>query len=552
VLPELTVDADVAEGADRWDDCWDTATRCDPGGDFDNVHLTLSGTRRGEGAMPEASRQAPTVATKVATKTVQEYIDERPAWADGTRVASPPMTGMQLRIWALACAGKFFEGMVVFMTGVALPLVSIEFALKASDKGFVTAASIAGILVGASALGGLADRFGRKQMFVVEMIIFTCFVVALTFSPNFVTLVIFLFGAGVALGCDYPTAHMVISESMPTSIRGRLVLSAFAFQAIGALVGTAVGFAILYENPHVTAWRWMYASAIVPAILVLIGRLFITDSPQWLLTKGRTQDAEQATVRLLKRSPEYPKIVALRHPAEEAKRATAEEDGYGALFTKKHRRATVLASVPWFLQDLGTYGIGIFTPTILASVIGKKSKGGTLSDTIHNDLLGIKGSALMDILFVIGIIVAIVLVDRVGRIKLQVVGFIGCAVGLLLAALSQRPGGSHIMVLLFAGFMLFYFMSNLGPNSMTYLIAGEVFPTQLRGKGAGFAASFAKVGAVATAFLFPILLKVIDTSALLCILVGAFIVGAVVTVAFRIETKGLNLEKVGEQQPPRA
>jgi MFS transporter, putative metabolite transport protein len=199
--------------------------------------------------------------------------------------------------------------------------------LKAPDKGFVTAASLAGILVGASALGGLADRFGRKQMFVVEMIIFICFVVALTFSPNFVTLVIFLFGAGATLGCDYPTAHMVISESIPTSVRGRLVLSAFAFQAIGALFGTAAGFAILYENPDVAAWRWMYAAAIVPAILVLIGRLFITDSPRWLLTQGRTRDAEKATVRLLKHSPPYPKTVSCgirrSRPSRRRPRSTA-------------------------------------------------------------------------------------------------------------------------------------------------------------------------------------------------------------------------------------
>lgn len=109
----------------------------------------------------------------------------------------------------------------------------------------------------------------------------------------------------------------------------------------------------------------------------------------------------------------------------------------------------------------------------------------------------------MDSLFVVGILVAIVLVDRVGRIKLQTVGFIGCAVGLLLAALSLGPHGQHIMMTLFIGFMLFYFMLNRGPNSMTYLIAGEVFPTRLRGKGAGFAASFAKVGAVGSAFFSP-------------------------------------------------
>ena len=198
-------------------------------------------------------------------KTVQEYIDERPTWADGTVLPTTPMTAMQFRIWALACAGKFFEGMVVFMTGVALPLISIQFHLNAADKGLVTAASLAGILVGATALGGMADKYGRKRMFIAEMIIFSVFLVALTFAPNFITLVICLFGAGIALGCDYPTAHMVISESIPTSMRGRLVLSAFAFQAVGAFFGTALGFGILYANPDVGAWRMMYASAIVPA-----------------------------------------------------------------------------------------------------------------------------------------------------------------------------------------------------------------------------------------------------------------------------------------------
>ncbi len=485
--------------------------------------------------MPQHDVQTPTG----TAKTVQEYIDERPAWANGTKTPSTPMTGMQWRIWGLASAGKFFEGMVVFMSGVALPLISIEFDLTAADKGLVTAASLAGILVGASALGSLADIFGRKRMFIIEMILFTCFLVALTFSPNLPTLVFFLFGAGLALGCDYPTAHMVISESIPTSVRGRLVLSAFAFQAIGALVGTAVGFAVLYANPDVGAWRWMYASAILPAVLVIIGRLFVTESPHWLLTMGRTQEAEQATGRLLRRHPQYPKDVSLVG----GDAATEGHGDYRALFTAKHRKATILASVPWFLQDLSTYGIGIFTPTILATVIGKTTHSDSLADTIHNDLLGAKGSALMDVLFILGILVAIALVDRVGRLKLQTVGFVGCAIGLLLAALSIRPGGTYNMVLLFAGFMLFYFMTNLGPNSMTYLLAGEVFPTRIRGKGAGFAASFAKVGAVLTAFLFPILLTSIGTEALLYILVGASVVGAAVTLRFGIETNGLNLER---------
>jgi MFS transporter, putative metabolite transport protein len=160
------------------------------------------------------------------TNTVQGYIDETPLWRDGTVASASPMTGMQKRIWWLAVAGKFFEGLVVFMTGVALPLIGKEFNLTSAQHGLVSTASLFGILIGASALGGLSDRYGRKPMFIIEMAL--C-----------------LFGMGLALGCDYPTAHLVISESTPTRSRGTLVLSAFGFQAAGALVGTAVGYLVL-------------------------------------------------------------------------------------------------------------------------------------------------------------------------------------------------------------------------------------------------------------------------------------------------------------------
>lgn len=486
-----------------------------------------------------------------AARTVQDYIDERPKWVDGTGVPATPMTNMQWRIWALACAGKFFEGMVVFMTGVALPLLSKEFGLDATAKGFVTAATLAGILVGASALGGLADVFGRKRMFIAEMIIFCFFLLALSFAPSFFWVVLFLFGIGVALGCDYPTAHMVISESIPSTSRGRLVLGAFAFQAIGALTGTVVGYGILVHDQvalDASAWRWMYASALIPAILVVIGRFYVTDSGHWLVSRGRIEDAERTTHRLLRRRPQYPKKIKLQRPPQNTPK---RECHYGVLFNKQNRKATILASVPWFLQDLGTYGIGIFTPTILASIVGAKLADGSIASVIHNDMVAAKGSAVMDLLFVVGIVCAILLVDKVGRIKLQILGFIGCAIGLLLAALSIQGEVDGVkqfnMPMLFIGFMLFFFMTNLGPNAMTYLIAGEVFPTHIRGKGAGFAASFAKIGAVLTAFLFPILLQTIGDKVLLFILVFAFLAGAVVTFIFAIETKGINLEHIGQK-----
>lgn len=489
---------------------------------------------------------SPVVSTENGSRSVQSYIDETPVWNDGTKTPSAPMTSMQWRIWSLAAAGKFFEGLVVFMTGVALPLLAKEFSLGPAAHGIVGAASLLGILVGATALGGLADRFGRKPMFILEMVIFTVFLVGVTLSPNFVILVICLFGLGVALGCDYPTAHLVISESMPSSCRGRFVLGAFGFQALGALMGAGVGFFILYENPTLSAWRWMYATAILPAVLVTLARLTITESAHWLYSKGKSDEAERQMLRLLERQPPYPREIVLSDAAEEDGTAERDEDGsYRELFSEKNRRATILASVPWFLQDLGTYGIGIFTPTILATAVGHKKEHATaIADLVQNDMLAAKGAAVIDVLLIVGIVGAVLLADRVGRIKLQIFGFIGCAIGLFLASLSVDFTGLMQLYLIFAGFMVFSFMTNLGPNAQTYLIAGEVFPTKVRGKGAGFAASFAKIGAVMTAFLFPILLAEIGVRYLLYLLVVASIAGAIVTWMTRIETTGMNLEEL--------
>jgi MFS transporter, putative metabolite transport protein len=478
-------------------------------------------------------------------KSVQQYIDELPAWSDGTHLKSPPMTSMQWRIWALAAVGKFFEGFVVFMTGVALPLIVREFHLRAASKGIAGAASLAGILVGALLLGGLSDYFGRKRMFIAEMILFCAFLALLILSTNFASLAICLFGLGMALGCDYPTAHMIISESIPSANRGKLVIAAFGFQALGALGGTGIGWLVLVLYPSLGAWRWMFATVLIPAIIVTVGRFFVTESPSWLVVRGNHDAAEQAAARLLKREPRYPKGIRLARPTGSDKGRAKQS--FFALFDDRNRRATILASIPWFLQDLSTYGIGIFTPTILAAALG----GGpdhirSLSDSIAEAILAAKGAALITVLLIVGILFAVALADKLGRIRLQIFGFIGCAIGLFIASFSIDASGGTKIAIIFTGFMLFNLMTNLGPNSQTYLLAGEVFPTEVRGMGAGFAAAFAKIGAVTTAFLFPVLMIAVGTRLLLYGLVVTSVLGAVVTWRYRIETTGINLDRIGQ------
>jgi putative MFS transporter len=477
-------------------------------------------------------------------RTVQEYIDELPVWPDGTRLKSTPMTGMQWRIWSLAAFGKFFEGFVVFMGGVTMPLITSEFHLGAAEKGLVTSASLAGILVGTILLGGLSDYFGRKRMFIAEMIIFCLFLALLIMVQSFWPLVICLFGVGMALGCDYPTAHMIISESIPSASRGRLVLGAFAFQAVGAMSGIAIGALVLVIDPDLDAWRWMYATALIPALLITVGRFFITESANWLIVRGDHEKAEQTVSRLLFRTPTYPQTVALvRHVVDEA---SAAKTSILTLFDSRNLRATIFSSAPWFLQDLGTYGIGVFTPTLIAAALGSgPDKIRSPADLIASGIHSAEAAALTTSLLIVGIIFAIGLTDRFGRVRLQIFGFLGCAVGLVIATMSINADGALKLDLIMAGVMLFNFMTNLGPNAQTYLLAGEVFPTEVRGMGAGFAAMIGKVGAVATTYGFPILLASIGTGTLLYILAASSVLGAIVTWIFRIETTGVNLDRIG-------
>ncbi len=313
-------------------------------------------------------------------KSLQSYIDETPP---------RPLSLMQWRIWILAATGKFFEGMVIFLTGVAIPLIEQDFNLASALKGSVAAATLLGILVGASLFGNLADRLGRKLVFVSEMAIFTVFVSLTAIAWNIPSLIFFLFCVGVALGADYPTAHLIISESIPSSFRGRMVLGAFAFQSIGSLGGVLIGLLVLRINPEVGAWHWMYASLVIPGIIVFLLRTGIPESAHWLISHNRQEDAQRSAKVLLQRPVELADLVERIGQQRQQK--------YKLLFSLRYLRATILAAVPWFLQDLATYGIGIFTPTILATLFTK-----TQPNFIFKDMVAAEGSGAIDLFLLIG------------------------------------------------------------------------------------------------------------------------------------------------------
>ena len=460
-----------------------------------------------------------------------------PARSLEEHLAAAPLSRRQWLVWLLATAGKLFEGLIVFMGGIALPLQAVQFSMTPLEQGCVVAASLLGILIGALSLGGLADRFGRRTLFIAEMLVLLLGLLLAGFSPSAPWLLAALLLIGLALGADYPTAHLMIAESIPAAVRGRLVLSAFSAQAVGAVLGTALATLLLASQPDLPLpiWRWFYGLPALPVAAVAAARLLVPESSHWLLSRGQHAAAERELACLLNR----PGLILAAPAPTTADTPVAGSDpaDWRQLLQAPLRRATVLASVPWFLQDVATYGVGIFTPLLLqADLLPPDLPPG---DLLHADLLAARSSLLVDLALLPGIAAAIALVDRWGRIPLQILGFIGCAAGLLLAASGQ----------LLAGLLLFQFMTNLGPNAQTYLLAGELFPTPVRGLGAGFAAAAGKLGAVVTALALPLLLRRWGVPLVLPGLAITSLLGAAVTWCWRVEPMGRDLAAATSSGP---
>jgi predicted MFS family arabinose efflux permease len=177
-------------------------------------------------------------------------------------------------------------------------------------------------------------------------------------------------------------------------------------------------------------------------------------------------------------------------------------------------------------MDIATYGVGLFTPTILGAI---EISGRTRGLTAHDFALA-KGSAIIDLFLLFGFLLGVWMVPRFGRIRMQAIGFAGMAVGMLmlLAAVGLTNSSLHIP-LVFVGFILFNLLMNAGPNSTTFTLAPILFPTQLRGTAGGFAAGVAKLGATLGVFLLPILKEKFGVPSVLGIVSAVSLLGLVVT-----------------------
>jgi len=404
--------------------------------------------------------------------------------------------------------GVFLDGYDLFIIAVALPLLHVRFGASPWMQGLIASAAVLGAIAGALLLGRLSDKFGRRNLFVADLAIFAISTVLCSLAWSIASLIVFRFLVGVAVGADYPIAAAYLVEFMPAKVRGRMLVAAFTFQAFGILAAAVVGIAILLIHPNPGAWRWMLFSGVVPATILVILRSGLPESEHWT-----------------------------RHAAQ--RDANEPMASYWSLFSNKYLRRTILATVPWSLMDVTLYGVGMFTPTILAAIT---FVGLHRTDFRSLDIASSEGTAFLDVFLLVGFALNIWLVEKWGRIRLQLLGFTGMTIGLLLLFLSTTQRGAGNLALVLAGFAIFNLMVNFGPNATTYLLPAELFPTQLRGSGHGLAAAAGKVGAAIGIFFLPVLKSAFGLGTTVAIAAAVSLLGLVITWLFKIETAGHELD----------
>lgn len=450
-----------------------------------------------------------------------------------------PLNRTHLFIWLLSAAGVALDGFDFFIIGAALPLIKAQFNPSAWEVGAIGAAAVLGAALGAFTFGPITDKLGRKLMYVWDLVFFVLFSLCSAFAWDVWSLVLFRFLLGVGIGADYPISATYVSELMPSRLRGRLVSSTIGFQAVGMIFGVVTGLFCYWifsdvpvqENP---AWRWMLGIAVVPAAIVLVLRTMVPDSPRWLAAHGYIEKAKKAAKRLV--GPEGIERTDFSLAPQTKKSAAITQ-----ILAPNMLRRTMLACIPWFLMDIATYGVGVYTPILLASMFGHDPH----TNFIAEEIKALEGAAFVDLFLAVGFVIAICLIERMGRIKLQLIGFAAMTVGLgLLVVSDQLPGGAEQhLPLVFAGFIIFNTMMNAGPNTTTYVLPAEVFPTKLRASGHGIAAAAGKAGATVGLFLLPVLQTNYGLGVTMGVVAAASALGFVVTWLCQIETTGRSLEE---------
>jgi PHS family inorganic phosphate transporter-like MFS transporter len=431
-----------------------------------------------------------------------------------------------LKVILLSGMGFFTDAYDLFNIGVMLLILTPLWGLTNLQKGLLASAALWATIAGQLLFGRLLDVLGRKRVYGIEAAILGAGALASAFAVNFTTLLITRVIMGLGIGGDYPASSTIASEYAPTKNRGRMVALVFSMQGVGIATAVVVGLLSVAYLPPDLAWRVVAAVGAIPPLFVIYYRRRIPETPRYsLLVKGDKSEASKA-VSLVAGS-------SVRDLPE------ARAERYGVTdFMRTFWLTLIGTAVPWLLMDVALYGTGVFSSDITATMIAGKSLAAQVLRTGVPLLIGVPGY-----------FIAAYLVDSAGRKNLQTIGFSVMTFIYALLALSYTGFVGNLGdVYKYLLFGLSFTFINLGPNTTTFIIPAEVYPVRYRSTGHGISAASGKVGAALSTMFLPLLQAKLGVGSLFALLALVSIGGALTTVVFTPEAKGLTLEEASRER----
>jgi MFS family permease len=432
-----------------------------------------------------------------------------------------------IRLFSLAAAGIFVDGYDLNIISAALINLVPNLHPSSIEISWLGTSALIGTALGAAFLGRLTDVIGRKKMFVIDLIFFVLFALASGFAPNMLWVIIFRFLLGLGIGADYPIAASYVSEIVPRRRRGAFLAATVGMLSVGSIVANLISILILSVDHSSSAWRIILASGAVPALIAIIMRGTMPESPRWLLAKNRA-DGARSSFQQIGLSDVHVTVPSLHQ---------TRKYSYWKLFSPQFIRITLLVTLSWMLFDVLAYGVGIFQPILLEGL------------GFHSGISALLGSLAINMIGFVGMLLAIATIERVGRKWQQIIGLIGMGLGLFLVGVMSAHGTTGLpVVALLTVFGLYSLSDNWGPSATTYTSPAELYPTSLRAGGHGLAAMSGKVGAAIGTFFLPLVTLAVGVSHLMYLLAAVAVLGALLGIVLGIETKGgQSLEAIEEK-----
>lgn len=419
------------------------------------------------------------------------------------------MTPFLRKITFFSSGGAFLDGYVLSLIGVALTQIVPQFGLSDAWSAAIGASVLVGIFVGTIGGGYLTDLIGRKKMFIIDLVAIGLFSLLSVFCTEPWQLVAARFFIGVFVGADYPIATSLIAEFTPKKHRSVSMGMVSAAWYLGATAAAFVGY-FLFNVPN--GWQWMLGSAVVPCVVLLVGRHDIPESPLWLLSKGRVRESEEVVARV------FGEGVQLEVEAPEAKTSIL------AVFRGGYGKRIVYLGILTLCQVVPMYAIYTFGPDIMSAFgLGQGDDA-------------ILGEAVVSLFFLIGTVPAMFWLNSLGRRPLLIGSLALMAVGLVI--LGVFPAAPLWVIVL--AFGLYAFFSG-GPGILQWLYPNELFPTEVRATAVGVAIGISRIGTIVSTYGTPLFLASFGVGPTMLVAAGLVLLGLGLSVAMAPETRGQSL-----------